>query len=451
MLFGHYYLDKGVSESRRSGETESERTAMPNIIDYSSEEMRTFARKPFCSADSLILSFLSYVDMPKSIPVLSARKPHEKSEYRPSGKPPAKPSDFVSSPRAALNMVSRYLFGNDKIETEFKCARPAVMSELLRAEEFASMFNSYKNESQAMRELVFNLAASARFREIKIGCFAKSEDYETDDISKVKQFAAYTAFLPDETVYIAFRGTDTSIAGWKEDFNLSFQCPVPSQTSAAKYLSAVASLFPDKKIMLGGHSKGGNLAVYAAAVSDERIQRRIEKIYSHDGPGLPDELCSTESYERIAGKIHKTVPEESVVGMIMDKPENCRVIKSAGHNINQHFAKSWQIQNGGFMVGQLSNGSRVFCEAISDFMRKVDKRTREQFLKTVYLLLDSTGYSDIPSLAKNWYQSVSAISAALKNVEAKDRELMSGVMKAFAQAAFQQVSSPSFRTGKEQA
>ena len=147
LLFGHYYLDKGVSESRRSGETESERTAMPNIIDYSSEEMRTFARKPFCSADSLILSFLSYVDMPKSIPVLSARKPHEKSEYRPSGKPPAKPSDFVSSPRAALNMVSRYLFGNDKVETEFKCARPAVMSELLRAEEFASMFNSYKNES----------------------------------------------------------------------------------------------------------------------------------------------------------------------------------------------------------------------------------------------------------------------------------------------------------------
>lgn len=186
-------------------------------------------------------------------------------------------------------------------------------------------------------------------------------------------------------------------------------------------------------------------------MSDERIQRRIEKIYSHDGPGLPDELCSTESYERIAGKIHKTVPEESVVGVIMDKPENCRVIKSAGHNINQHFAKSWQIQNGGFMVGQLSNGSRVFCEAISDFMRKVDKRTREQFLKTVYLLLDSTGYSDIPSLAKNWYQSVSAISAALKNVEAKDRELMSGVMKAFAQAAFQQVSSPSFKTGKEQA
>lgn len=124
------------------------------------------------------------------------------------------------------------------------------------------------------------LAASPRFRNIQMLGYT-----EQFDAAEEKQFAAVCFQITPDLCYIAFRGTDSTLVGWKEDFNMAFKCPVPSQKTAVRYLTDAARHCRGK-ILVGGHSKGGNLAVYAAVKCSEDIQKRIERVYSHDGPGF---------------------------------------------------------------------------------------------------------------------------------------------------------------------
>ena len=142
------------------------------------------------------------------------------------------------------------------------------------------------------------IAYSKRFGELYIKNYISKRDIEAE-----KQFSAITFLLPDGTIYVAYRGTDNTLIGWKEDFNMSFMESIPSQEEAKKYLNNVASENSDK-LRIGGHSKGGNLAVYAAAFCNDEIKPRIMEVYNNDGPGFFDSIISTAEYQSISGKIH---------------------------------------------------------------------------------------------------------------------------------------------------
>ena len=148
------------------------------------------------------------------------------------------------------------------------------------------------------------------------------------------QFAALEVVLDDGTSYIAYRGTDDTIVGWKEDFQLSAGV-VPAQRKAADYLNEVAGNSM-RKLWVGGHSKGGNLAVYAAAMCEPNVQERIEVVYCNDGPGFLGTFLTTSGFQRILPKIQRFVPEASVIGMILEHGDEPTVISSSQKGILQH-------------------------------------------------------------------------------------------------------------------
>ena len=162
------------------------------------------------------------------------------------------------------------------------------------------------------REFIKRVVTSNRYKDIE-SCFYVED---TNDLIE-KQFSAVTFLLPNNTMYISFRGTDSTLTGWKEDFNMAFMLPVPAQKEALNYVEKVTKLIP-RKFYIGGHSKGGNLAVYAGCNLSNNLSTRIIKIYSHDGPGFIKEFLTTSNYQNIKGKYRRPVPK---AGRGKSKPE----------------------------------------------------------------------------------------------------------------------------------
>ena len=170
-------------------------------------------------------------------------------------------------------------------------------------------------DMEQSRRLFAALAASPRFRDVRVCGYIQKTDLE-----KEQQFAAVLFRLNRNLSYVAFRGTDLSLVGWKENFNMAFQCPVPSQEEARRYV-AEAARYCEGGLLLGGHSKGGNLAVYAAAKSEAPVWERIVRVYSHDGPGFLEEVVRTEGLVRAAAKVDKTLPQASSLVCCWSRPE----------------------------------------------------------------------------------------------------------------------------------
>ena len=171
-------------------------------------------------------------------------------------------------------------------------------------------------------ELFPILANSIRFGRIQLSNYVN----KIDKIEE-KQFSAITIILPDDTIYVAYRGTDKSLIGWKEDFKMSFSDIVPAQIDAVKYLNKVAKKYKNK-IRVGGHSKGGNLAVYAATFCLAKIQERIIKVYNNDGPGFNQKITQSKEYKNILSKVHTYIPQTSIIGRLLNHEEKTTILKS---------------------------------------------------------------------------------------------------------------------------
>ena len=156
------------------------------------------------------------------------------------------------------------------------------------------------------------MAESPRFASMGLGGFCSHIDSRRE-----AQFAALTVDIGNGGVYLAFRGTDDTLVGWKEDFNMAFLSTVPSQPMAVEYVKAAAAAHPGKKLTIGGHSKGGTLAVYSAVHCGGRLRRRIRAVYNNDGPGFKESLVETEAYQALRERIHTIVPRSSIVGMLL--------------------------------------------------------------------------------------------------------------------------------------
>lgn len=147
------------------------------------------------------------------------------------------------------------------------------------------------------------------------------------DSESEKQFSAITILMPDDTIYISFRGTDNTLIGWKEDFNMTFQTKVPSQLDAVQYVKQIAKKYKNL-IRIGGHSKGGNLAVYAASFCSKTIQERIINVYNNDGPGFHEDVINNIEYKKMLPKVHTYVPQSSIIGRLLYHEENYTVVQS---------------------------------------------------------------------------------------------------------------------------
>lgn len=172
------------------------------------------------------------------------------------------------------------------------------------------------------------LANSIRFGKMKLTNYINKIDPVHE-----KQFSSVTILMPDDTIYVAYRGTDNTIVGWKEDFNMSFSELVPAQTDAVLYLEKIAKKY-SSKIRVGGHSKGGNLAVYAAAFCNQEMQERIINVYNNDGPGFCDKVIKSKEYQNILNKVHTYIPQTSIIGRLLNHEEETSILKSTQMNLS---------------------------------------------------------------------------------------------------------------------
>ena len=212
------------------------------------------------------------------------------------------------------------------------------------------------------------------------------------------QFAAVTFLLDDSSAFLAFRGTDYSLVGWKEDFNMSFQQTVPAQRLAAQYVREVAAEYT-VPLRLGGHSKGGNAAVFAAARSAPMLQQRIIEVYNHDGPGFTKYMMGDPGYLAMVPRIRTYIPESSVIGMLLEHEEPYTVIRSKSVGLLQHDPYTWDVLGNSFLaVEEITEGSQFVDATIKTWFSEMTSLERGQLVDVMYALLGSGGAENVCDL-----------------------------------------------------
>lgn len=260
------------------------------------------------------------------------------------------------------------------------------------------------------------IVASPRFRPLRL-C-----DYVSEmDSHREKQFSACTLRFPSGDAYVSFRGTDNTIVGWKEDFNMAFEAHVPSQARAVRYLESAVSLTAGR-VFVGGHSKGGNLAVYATAMCDPATHARIEAAFSHDGPGFTRETLSSPSWKMSVELIRKTVPTSSLVGMLFEQQEEYVTVESTAVGVLQHDPFSWVVEGLGFLRKEgISGGAGFLDRGLNEWIASMSREERESFVDTLFSVLYASGEDTFASLHSNWRTAVPAMLAAASKLDEKER------------------------------
>lgn len=359
------------------------------IIDYVKTEMRTFAEHPFHEVDSLVLSQFSYIHL----------------------------GNLIAPPSAGI------------------VRKPLTLQQLYRAECFPHFFAD-QPDALRNRRLLAACAASPRFRDMGIAYY--EEDF---DETCEKQFCAMTFFISADTAYLAFRGTDASLIGWKEDFNMAFLTPVPSQEAALNYTLSVAKLVRGQ-LMLGGHSKGGNLAVYTAMMSPQHLQNRIVSIYSHDGPGFRDNIFESDGYLRIKNRIHKTLPQSSLVGMLLEHQEDYAIVESTAVGIIQHNPYSWVVRGGNFVrLTTLTSSADYLNRTLSEWLSGLSNEQREQFVDALYSVISATDLTSFTELRDNWQTEISVLIENMKNMDEPTRRILHETLRSLMHMAVKNLPS----------
>lgn len=302
-------------------------------------------------------------------------------------------------------------------------------NEKITIEQVAKRFEKLDSQKETILQendikMVKLMAATNRFKGI----------YVSDYVSKIskeeqKQFAAITLILPNNNIYVSYRGTDNTIVGWKEDFNMSFEDRTASQISAVKYLEKISKKY-DGKIMIGGHSKGGNLAVYAATFCNDSLKSRIIKIYNNDGPGFSEKIISDEKYKKILKKVTTFIPQSSVVGRLLNHEEKYYVVQSTQVGILQHDVYSWELLANNFIhLKDLTNGSQVVNNTIKTWLNSLDVEKRKEFVDLLFEILFATNAKTVKDLKQNVLKNSKVILSTYKNIDEESKKVLSDTIK----------------------
>ena len=259
----------------------------------------------------------------------------------------------------------------------------------------------------------------------RFGEFNATKYINIIDAEQEKQLSAITIFLPDNIMYVSFRGTDNTIVGWKEDFNMSFKNHVAAQVSAKKYLEEIANEYPDKKILVGGHSKGGNIAIYASAYVSNEIKDRIIKVYNDDGPGFGKEIVESSEYKEILSKVHTYIPQSSIIGRLMNHKEEYTIVESVQKGVMQHDIYSWKVLGTKFKtMNEFTNDSEFIEKTISKWLENVEPEKREQVIDVVFEILGSTDVKTMKEIKINWFLNARKMLSSYKNIDSETKEMI---------------------------
>lgn len=338
------------------------------ILDYSKEVTCSFKERPFNNVDSLILSWLSYLRFENN-PNLGKRIPL---------------SSLTNI--AVLNGLTKDVYAPEKTIA-----------------------------------LVENLRLNPRFSSLVFFDLENSYAEEAEE-----QFYAITIQIAKNLYYISFRGTDSTFVGWKEDLNMNYVYPIPSQKKALAYFERQAKKHPKAQFYLGGHSKGGNLSLYAAVLAKEETNRRIITAYSHDGPGFLPIFEEEKYFLERKEKLNKTVPQSSIVGMLLERQNlDIDIVKSNRTFIFQHDPFSWQTKGNDFeYMDRLTGGAKFMDSTINKWIISLDKDRRERFVNTLYQLLLTTNLKTTKEFKQEKFNNTLTLVKSIGSLDKETKDFL---------------------------
>ena len=344
---------------------------MSNLFDYLAwRGDLTFGKASLCQADALVFSMLAYMKFDGIVP-----------------------RDAHAEPVRLADVAKEYF------------ARPGVSRP------------GFENNHERLLRL---LAASARFGSLRLLAAQTVLDRGTGT-----QFAAISILLPGQNLFVAFRGTDDTLIGWKEDFRMSYECPVPAQLEAKRYLSEVAAAYPLRRIFVGGHSKGGNLAVYAAVHCGEEVRYRIRTVFNHDGPGFFDGTVASEAYAEMRPRIETYMPQSSIVAVLLEHDVNYKIVKSSSKGLMQHDGYTWEVLGTDFVYTDERTAFGKRTAAIIDhFVSKTSPDRRRRFCEALFSVLEATEHDTFSGILGGKRQSLRNMMGAYTDMPDDMRMLL---------------------------
>ena len=356
---------------------------MGNIISYIEEcGHLNFSEMSFNEVDALILSQFSYLKFDGLIPKLTEDE------------------ESVSFLHLAGHMDESVVYADER----------------------------YEKDNRRLFEVMLH---SRRFSGMRCNYYATIIDEHVQT-----QFCAMTCFFEDAIPVVVYRGTDENFVGWKEDFNMAFSKPVPGQQLAVLYMNQVGmKVFSD--MIVCGHSKGGNLAVYGSMNTYPDIRNRIQRIYSFDGPGFRPEILKSEDYDAIAPKIEKYIPGSSLVGMLLESHEDYLVVDSSSVGVLQHNPYTWRVKEASFVgKSEVDKGRRFMNAALNEWILTLDEEQLEIFGETLFNILEGCEMKNLVEIAGDLKTGINNMVRTSKDVDEETRgkiveilRLLGGIVK----------------------
>ena len=348
---------------------------MGNLITYVQQyEAQTFQEKPLTDIDILVLTEIAYLPFDEIVP-----------------------SSFEVKSGISLNQLG------EKFET------------IKEKEHENNPFMITKERIQ----LLDVVSKSQRYKDIKVFGFMNDIDDEL-----TKQFAAVCYQWEEESRWIIFRGTDESLTGWKEDFMMTYSDLIPAQIDAIEYLRKQAELFSGS-LNISGHSKGGNLSLYASAMQEEAIQNRIEQIYCWDSPGVHRSILGTEGYQRVVSKAKRYIPQDSIVGLMLESQVPYHIIESQGSGISQHSALMWNIEDDHFVeLTELTRNSQLTDQTFKQWTEVVSDEELKLFFDAFFELFFEMGVETVNDVYYNFRFYVQKFFQKAYQMDTEKREIL---------------------------
>ena len=268
-------------------------------------------------------------------------------------------------------------------------------------------------------QLLDVVSKSQRYKDIKVFGFMNDIDDEL-----TKQFAAVCYQWEEESRWIIFRGTDESLTGWKEDFMMTYSDLIPAQIDAIEYLRKQAELFSGS-LNISGHSKGGNLSLYASAMQEEDIQHRIKQIYCWDAPGVHRSILNTEGYQRVVSKAKRYIPQDSIVGLMLESQVPYHIIESQGSGISQHSALMWNIEDDHFVeLTELTRNSQLTDQTFKQWTEVVSDEDLKLFFDTFFELIFEMGVETVNDVYYNFRMYMRQFFEKAYQMDTEKREIL---------------------------
>lgn len=356
---------------------------MANMMDYLDwRGDLTFAQAPFNEVDNLLLTELAYVDF--------------------TGIVPAPLYDAVSQKAVFLKTASRQFWEQ---HTE---------------DEILGHISMTKMAAFVMKRM----AQTKRFENVCLSAYIKDIDAKQQS-----QFCALCITLDDGSLFVSYSGTDSTIIGWRENFNMAYLEKTPGQEKAVQYLEhAVHPVH--QTVRVGGHSKGGNLAVYAAVCCSPKVREKIKQVYSNDGPGFDEDVLQLAAYGEILPRLKRVLPQKAIVGMLLNHNSEYEVVHSSESHAKQHDMLSWEVL-GDRMVyeDKLSEQSIAIDEILKTWIAAMDLPKRRHFIETVFSILEHAGVETVDDFYHLKRKQVSDILRSQRELSEEDKEILSSTWK----------------------